>query len=123
MQARAFVGAVLAPHHAEDAELGVSRLASQQRHDFLVFVPGQLVLGDQLRSDRGGAHTLAASAPTIERRMTSPSVEPISGSVARSGCGIRPSTLRSRLSTPAMSSSDPLGLSRYRNAMRSSASS
>src|SRR5207244_1047182 len=85
MQARTLVGAVLAPHHAEDAELSVGGFAPQQRNDFPVFIPGQLVLRDQLRSNRRGAHTLAASAPAIERRMTSPSVEPISGSVARSG--------------------------------------
>ena len=30
MQARAFVGAMLAPHHAEDAEFRVGRLAAQQ---------------------------------------------------------------------------------------------
>ncbi len=39
MHARRFVGAVLAPHHAEDAEFGEGGLASaQQRFDFFVFV-------------------------------------------------------------------------------------
>ena len=37
MQARALVGAVLAPHHAEDAEFGVARLAAQDVDDLVVF--------------------------------------------------------------------------------------
>ena len=44
-------------------------------------------------------------------------------SEARSGCGIMPITLRSRLRTPAMLRREPFGLSTYRKAMRSSASS
>ena len=51
---------------------------------------------------------LAASALTSEPRITSPSVDPISGSAARSGCGIMPSTLRSRFRMPAMLRMDPL---------------
>ncbi len=43
MNARALVGAVLAPHHAEDAELGVAGLAAEQRDDLVVFRPGELV--------------------------------------------------------------------------------
>ena len=35
-------------------------------------------------------HARTASAATIDWKMTRPSVEPISGSVARSGCGIMP---------------------------------
>ena len=34
MNARAFVGAVLAPHHAENAQLGVARLAAEQSSRF-----------------------------------------------------------------------------------------
>src|ERR1700733_3386025 len=44
-----------------------------------------------------------------ERKITKPSAEPIGASTARSGCGIRPSTLRSRLHTPAMFASEPFG--------------
>src|SRR3954452_2153705 len=111
MQARALVGAVLAPHHAEDAELGIGGLPVKNGYDFLVLRFGELMLRNQGRSDCQRAHNLPARLAAIERRMTSPSLDPISGSVARSGCGIRPITLRSRLSTPAMSSSEPLGLS------------
>jgi hypothetical protein len=37
MDARALVGAVLAPHHAENAEFGVAGLAAEQVDDLLVF--------------------------------------------------------------------------------------
>ncbi len=43
--------------------------------------------------------------------ITTPSLDPSSGSEARSGCGIRPTTLPSALQMPAMSSRLPLGLS------------
>src|SRR5439155_18444250 len=113
MQTGALVRAMLAPHHAENPELGVVGLAAENRDDLLVLGVRKLMLCDQLGRVRGRAHS--AMAPISERKITRPSLDPISGSVARSGCGIRPSTLRSRLSTPAMLSSDPLGLSTYRN--------
>ena len=53
MNARAFVGAMLAPHHAEDAELSVGGLAAEQRDNFLVFRPGQL-----MGFDYGWCHSL-----------------------------------------------------------------
>ena len=59
----------------------------------------------------------------MERNSNWPSVEPMYVLVARSGWGIMPSTLRSRLSTPAMLRMEPLGLFTYRKATRSSASS
>src|SRR6185295_9062283 len=43
-----------------------------------------------------------AMARTRASRICRPSAEPSSGSDARSGCGMRPTTLRSRLQTPAM---------------------
>ena len=58
-----------------------------------------------------GAAT-ARPARSMDWNTARPSEEPISGSVARSGCGIIPITLRSRFSTPAISRSEPLGLSR-----------
>ena len=58
VKARALVGAVLAPHHAEDAELGVGGLAPQQRHDLPIFALRQLMEGDQIGSDR--AHSRGA---------------------------------------------------------------
>ena len=110
MQARALVGAVLAPHHAEDAELGVAGLAAQDRDDLFVFGVRELMQRDQIRRDC--AHECTAAAATMDWKITIPSVDPCSGSVASSGCGIKPSTLRSRLRMPAMSRSEPLGLSR-----------
>ncbi len=51
VQPGALVGAVFAPHHAEDAQLGVSGFAAQQRDDLLVLALGQLVRGNQLWSN------------------------------------------------------------------------
>ncbi len=39
-----------------------------------------------------------------------PSMPPCAASIRFSGCGIRPSTFLSRLNTPAMSATEPLGL-------------
>ena len=52
-----------------------------------------------------------AVAITSERdsNILKPSVQPKAGSLARSGCGIIPSTLRPGLQIPAILSSDPLG--------------
>ena len=55
--------------------------------------------------------TFVAVAATTERRSTSPSSEPSSAEVARSGCGMRPTTLPASLAMPAMASIDPFGLS------------
>ena len=43
VDARALVAAVLRPHHREDAELGLGRLALQRAHDAVVFVGGEAV--------------------------------------------------------------------------------
>ena len=94
MQARALVGAVFAPHHAEDAQFGVARLTAQDLNDLVVLRLGQLMGGDQL--GRESRHA-CASAETMERNISRPSVEPMSGSEARSGCGIMPITLRCRI--------------------------
>ena len=101
---------MLAPHHGEDAEFGVGGLAAENGDDLLVLVRRELMLRDDVGSDRCHV-SFAPPARTSELRITSPSVEPISGSAARSGCGIMPSTLRSRFRMPAMSRSEPLGLS------------
>src|SRR5690606_41181906 len=70
-------------------------------------------------NDRGWAAT-PSQADTAERApaadsneliRTRPSVEPSSSWPARSGCGISPTTLRPALQMPAMSSTEPLGLS------------
>ena len=83
VKSRAFVRAMLAPHHAEHAQLGIGWLASQQRDDFLVLVRRQLMLRDELR---GNVHRArAGTARSIDRKIPRPSVDPISGSQARSG--------------------------------------
>ena len=73
---------------------------------------GELVLGDEVGRDGGGHADAPPATRPCDWKTTRPSVEPISGSVARSGCGIMPMTLRSRLRMPAMSRREPLGLSR-----------
>ena len=66
------------------------------------------------RRAQEGRHQPRSAAPTAASRLAStrpPSVDPSSSWLARSGCGIRPTTLRPLEHTPAMSSIDPLGLS------------
>ena len=115
VDARALVAAVLGPHHREDAELGEGRLARRAR--------GRC--GRTRRASGRGARAPAASnalmtrqdralrAPscvTTESNRTRPSALPSAGSHARSGCGIRPTTLRRSLQMPAMLCSEPFGL-------------
>src|ERR1017187_4086449 len=103
MDARALVGAVLAPHDGEDAELGVGGLAAEDIDHLLILAGRKLMLGDDFRGE-GGAHTVTAARSivwTIDWNTMRPSVEPIRGSVRRSGWGMRPITLRSRLRMPA----------------------
>src|SRR5260221_3151004 len=60
MHAGRLVGAMLAPHHAEDTQLGHSGLAPPEKLlDLLVFFRRKAVLPDELRSDgksRGSGH-------------------------------------------------------------------
>jgi len=56
---RAFVGAVLAPHHADDAELGEIRIAADLRDDSVVFLLRQSVLFDDVGGD--GRHAVSGS--------------------------------------------------------------
>ena len=60
MHARRFVGTVLAPHYAEDAEFGKRRLAvAEKLLDFLVFVGSKAVLPEGLQGKgrgRGRGH-------------------------------------------------------------------
>ena len=49
---RAFVAAVLAPHHAEDAEFGNRRLASAEQFlDLFIFFGRKAVLADEISCD------------------------------------------------------------------------
>ena len=56
VNARAFVGAMLAPHDAENSKLGVGGLAPEQRHNLLVFRLGELVGFDDLWSNDLRSH-------------------------------------------------------------------
>ena len=90
------VAAVLAPHQREDGQLGVVGLAAHRVADALVFL---LLEAEQLvgRFLPGGAHRFPAFAITalmIDSKTPRPSVPPTISSQTRSGCGIRPKTLR-----------------------------
>src|SRR5205807_2221368 len=52
MHARRLIGAVLAPHYAEDAQLGERRLPTQNAFDFFVFSRCDAVVFDNGRSNR-----------------------------------------------------------------------
>jgi hypothetical protein len=51
MHSRRFVGAVLAPHHAENSQLSEIRIASQYFLRTRVFARSQTVFGGDLGSD------------------------------------------------------------------------
>ena len=53
MNARAFVGAVFAPHDAEDAELGKVRLAVKDGENLGVLIRSHIVGGEYVRGDGG----------------------------------------------------------------------
>jgi hypothetical protein len=55
-RARVFVAAMLAPHHGEDAQLGVARRAAEDLLRLGVFVRREVVLGNQLWGDGGFGH-------------------------------------------------------------------
>ena len=56
-RAGVFVGAMLAPHDGEDAELGVRRIAPEDFADFCEFLRGKLMLGHQFGGDDGFGHS------------------------------------------------------------------
>ena len=89
---RGFVGAVLAPHHREDAKLGQIRRAAENRQNPRVFLSRQAVAGDDIGGDRRGLG-VQFNASIKASNIARPSVRPVAGSKARSGWGIRPSTL------------------------------
>ncbi len=103
--ARVLVGAVLGPEQAEHRQLDVVGLAAQLLDDQLELGVGQPQLAVLGELDR---HAVAPAAATASKTR-SPSVEPVSGSTACSGCGIRPTTLPASLRTPAMSRAEPFG--------------
>src|SRR6185437_7478560 len=108
MGAGGLVGAMLAPHHAEDAQLHHAGLAAHQPQDAIIFGFRKPVLADDFRRDGLAAHDRASTRLWNRGR---PSGGPSSGSTTHSGCGISPITLCFSLMTPAMSRTEPLGLS------------
>ena len=55
-RAGVFVGAMLAPHDGEDAQLGVAGLAAKKALDLRVLFGSEIVLLDQFRGDGGFGH-------------------------------------------------------------------
>src|SRR6185436_16827529 len=111
MDARALVAAVLRPHHGENAELGQVRLAAETRDNAIELLRAQTMLRDQ-RGIRHRATSCIApdfSACTTDSKMARPSALPSIDSQARSGCGIRPTTLRASLQRPAIADAAPFG--------------
>src|SRR5205823_10489961 len=109
---RRLVRAVLRPEHAHHAQLQRVRLSPQPLHDQVVLGAGQRHLA-QLPVAYHGAHPATPTTPaaaTTERKSRRPSSPPSPGSAQRSGCGIIPSTLPSRLTSPAMLCCEPVGL-------------
>src|SRR5262249_53217631 len=104
VHARALVAAVLRPHHREDPELGEVRLAAQALHDAAVLVRRQAMPVENVALDHR-----TAIAPTTDSKIMRPSTPPTSGSHARSGCGIIPTTLRCSLQIAAIAFTDPFG--------------
>src|SRR5947208_6925247 len=100
----ALVSAVLRPHNGEDAKLGDVRRASEELHDTLVLVARQ-----PMALEDGTIDHRMAIAVTTDSKMRRPSTPPSSGSHARSGCGIMPTTFRDSLQTDAIALAEPLG--------------
>ena len=78
--------AKVACEHDEDHETG-------GKPGGMVFHLDILRMGYSLKTESGN-HATAASVAASERKISRPSLEPSRSSQARSGCGIKPSTLR-----------------------------
>ena len=102
---RVLVGAVLGPHEREDGQLERIRLAPEARAYPLVLRVGEA----ELAMSGGGGRLAHAGTIASDSNSRPPSADPVSGSTACSGCGMRPMTLRPALQTPAMSSMAPFG--------------
>src|SRR6202008_1350084 len=68
MRAGGFVRAMLAPHHAEHAELDQVRLAPHERLDLGVFLGAEAVLADDVGVD--GGHRSIAPSPILIARLS-----------------------------------------------------
>src|SRR5204862_7544067 len=113
MYARALIAAVLRPHHRKNPELGQRRFASEGSDDAVVLEAGEAVTFENSGFDAHDAAVRtppwAATAERTDSNNTRPSALPRTGSHARSGCGISPTTLRPGLQMPAMLLTLPFG--------------
>ena len=107
---RRLVGAVLAPHHREDAEFGDVGLAAEHVEDLSILVSRQAVLRDHVGGNVGGEGPVHVKAATRPSNIARPSVPPCCGSASRSGCGIMPRMLPRSFRMPAILRREPLGL-------------
>ena len=130
--ARVLVGAVLAPERADDPQLGEGGGALEHPLQTAILIHREAMFGDEGRCDRRitgagtgtgrsrgrgalgghegeGREDQALVRASKERKRTRPSVEPRRGSSARSGCGMRPTTVPEALQTPAIFRSEPFG--------------
>ena len=88
--ARGLVGAVLRPHHREDAELGERRLPAECLEQSAIFIRAQAVLGDE-RFGNALCHLRCAGGPAQGNasaraaNILAPSVPPSARSARRSG--------------------------------------
>src|SRR6478735_3732154 len=125
---RRLVGAMLAPHDRIHGQFGCGRPAAENRANAAVLVllqpklvvrlsPSRVGLRDLDRVDRHRwtatsvrpSVTLGDPASPVKKgRPSRP--EPVSGSTACSGCGMRPTTFPTSLQTPAISRKLPFGL-------------
>src|SRR5262249_27409874 len=89
------------------------RFTAKQLFDVLEFVGSDVMLIENFGSyshscDQALSLIISRKLSAIERKMIRPSLLPRVLSLARSGCGISPMTLRWRLQMPAIFLSDPL---------------
>src|SRR5438105_4302311 len=73
MYTRTLVAAVLAPHHAEDAEFRHCRFPLQDADNLLIFAFREVVLREDVFSDH---HYLVTSAFTMDSKINLPSALP-----------------------------------------------
>ena len=99
--ATAFEPRMLNAEHALDEVLAAGSKNANDASAWLIF---RLV-----SNGNSSGYRSSAGLSTSERSIFSPSFMPSTSSLARSGCGIIPRTLRPSLQMPAMFSSDPLG--------------
>src|SRR5205085_6025297 len=76
---------MLAPHHAEDAQLGQRRLPPQDAHHLLIFVAGKPMLFDDLWGDRQGGRGSHTAKLSHEARMLAATTRSSSSSSIVSG--------------------------------------